>query len=200
EKTPWAELNGYWSMVNYLAVKIAIYIQLIFCSSPRLGSVALIQPHPVNPHLHRQIIRVNGSHPGTAQLHIEQQKGRASKRKLPLVLGFNARIGKAVHVIDKKLEAVRSYFHSVYVVIVLINGSRRSGRRIFNTQRIRIVRVHGLIGEALVVQSFHDIYFAALGPALSLWEHPDGGPGPRGTEQTGADFHASVLEKLFVLR
>ena len=88
----------------------------------------------------------------------------------------------------------------VGVEAVAVDGQGGAVRRILVLlQRVRVVRVDGLVGNGVVVEMFHDVNLASLRPFyVSVGQHPDGRPRSLRTAELGTHLHFAVAYRAFV--
>src|SRR5690554_5785937 len=100
-------------------------------------------------------------------------------------------------VIDRESETVGPDLYGIGVEVPLVYGASAVSWGIINAQRIGVVGMNRLVGEIFVIQAFHNINLASIGPTLILGQHPESGPSTGSTKQTGTDFKPSVTKQFF---
>ena len=133
-----------------------------------------VEAHPVYLHFDRQVGRVDLSHPRAAKLHVEQQvEVLVGKRELPLLVGLYAGVGKRALVVDEEHKAVAVHFNAVHVIVVGVYPSGAALRGIvIYPECVGVGRMHRLVCYGVVVEPFHYVDFAAVGPRLVFRQQP----------------------------
>lgn len=126
-------------------------------------------------------------------MHVYQQIEGGVEGVLAGLVGLDAWIRESLLSVDGEYQAVGQDFHGVSVELAGLDASCGSvGRIAALFQRVSVVRMYRLVGYAVVVEVFHDVYFPSVWPFLLFRQHPKGRPGSAGTAQPGAYLHLAI--------
>ena len=106
-----------------------------------------------------------GPYPCAFYLHVDEQVEGRPERELARLLGLDAGIGERMLPVDREYKAVRKNFDGIDIVARRINGRRGAVRRlVLVSEDVGVLCVDGLIDLGVVVETLHDVDFAAVWP------------------------------------
>lgn len=170
-------------------------------SVSRGTSLQLVELHPVYLHLYGQLLGVGLAYPRALNLHVYEQVIGRAEWELALVGGLYSGVDQRCLAIDRQDDGVGQYLYGIGVEAVAVYGQGRAvGRILVFLEHVGVVSVYGLIGDGVVVEMLHDVYFSTFGPFyLCVGQHPYCGPCSLCAAKLCAHLYLAVPDGALVL-
>src|SRR5690625_4080559 len=162
----------------------------------------LIDLHPIDHHLHRQILVQDFADPISPQRLIQDQIETLVKRPLNLIRSIQFRISKTSSAVDKEVDPFRKPLNTVGVERTRVDFSScvvRRGRCLLVDAAL--LCMPRLLAEGIKLKRVHHVDLPAAGPATihrCLRHHPDRRPRPFPGGECRMNFYLAVAETKLV--